>query len=209
VNSLLVALVGVLVVPLFLATWRASLVGLACQGLLLAWIAYRGHGAAGPSEWVTLADFVLVRALWVPLGLSSVLVAQRAPPHNDVIPPNLLSWALAFGAVLAAFQLASVLVPQGGDQATLVAVATAAVLLGFLVLATRSGTFSQIVGALRIENGIALFGLGAPRGQLSLLLEALLVLSVAVTVGLYRRYLCLLDPERGADVGLDSEPPSP
>lgn len=42
-----------------------------------------------------------------------------------------------------------------------IAVATAALLFGFFVLATQDSVFSQIVGVLRIENAVALFELVA------------------------------------------------
>jgi hypothetical protein len=107
-----------------------------------------------------------------------------------VIPPNLLSWALALGLVLLAFRFAAIVIPAEGDAQTLVAVACSALLLGFLVLATQSSPFAQIVGALRIENAIALFELGgAPEHHTSRVIRAGQLGVLILTVVAFRYYL--------------------
>lgn len=202
-SPLLIAFLGVLLVPLFVATWRTSLLGLACQGFLMAWIAWRmvpDHRTA--SDWITMADLVLVRGLGAPLALRAVLRAHGVAARNDVIPPNMLSWTLAIGIVLLAFNTGEILVPQGGQQQTLVAVAMAAVLIGFLLLATGSGPLTQMIGAIRVENGIALFELGGERHHESLGVQLGQVAIVAVTFALFRWYLAQLvaapEPVEGA-----------
>lgn len=188
-TSLLTALLGVLLLPLFIGTWRASLLGLACQGALIAWVAHRlGADPRTLPGLLKLADLAVVRGLIAPVALYGVMRRQNAAPRNDVIPPNLLSWTLALGIVLAAFNFARAFVPEAGEQRTLVAVATSALLLGFLILATRAGTFSQIVGALRIENAIALFELGAD-AHVPVGLEVGQRLVVVATILFYRWYL--------------------
>lgn len=184
-TPLLLSLLGVMLVPLFVATWRTSLLGLALQGLLLyavarRWVPEAGMDADGA---VAFIDKVLVRGLAVPLSLYAALVAGRAPARNDVIAPHLFSWILAVGLVLLSYTLSERLVPQGGDEQALVAVAAAGVLLGFLVLASDSGPFSQMVGVLRIENGIALLELSSGYHSsilIQLSLTAVLVLMVAL-----------------------------
>jgi hydrogenase-4 membrane subunit HyfE len=192
-SPLLVALLGVLLVPLFVATWRSSLAGLSLQGLLMAWIAY-GTGPAPDTanDWVTLADLVLVRGLWAPVALYGVLRAQNAPARNDVIPPNLLSWTAALGLVLVAFNFSEMLVRESGDQQTLVAVVVAGIMLGFLVLATQSDPFSQMMGALRIENAIALLELGGERHHQPLGVQLAQTAIVSITIAFYRWYLATL-----------------
>ncbi|HEX7672489.1 MAG TPA: hypothetical protein VF395_23005 [Polyangiaceae bacterium] len=192
-SPLLVALLGVLLVPLFVATWRSSLAGLSLQGFLMAWIAYGAGPAPGtPNDWVTLADLVLVRGLWAPLALYGVLRAQNAPARSDVIPPNLLSWTAALGLVLVAFNFSEMLVREPGDQQTLVAVVVAGVMLGFLVLATQSDPFSQMVGALRVENAIALLELGGERHHQPLGVQLAQTAIVGITIAFYRWYLATL-----------------
>lgn len=189
-SPLLIALLGVLLAPLFIATWRTSLLGLSCQGFLMAWIAYRiGAEPSTANDWLTLADLVLVRGLGAPLALYGVLRAENARPRNDVIPPNLLSWTVALGVVLVAFNFAGLLVAENGDQQTLVGVATSGVMLGFLVLATQSSPFSQMIGALRIENAIALFELGGERRHDPLGVHLGQIAITAMTIALYRWYL--------------------
>lgn len=192
-SPLLNTLLGVLLIPLFVATWRTSLLGLSCQGFLMAWVAYRLNPELDAvSDWVTLGDLVLLRGLAAPIALYRVLRSQNAPRRNDVISPNLLSWTIALGIVLLAFNFSESLVPEHGEQRTLVAVAAAGVLLGFLVLSTQSGPFSQMVGVLRVENAIALFELGGAHEHDVLAVQLGQVAVVAVTIALYRWYLEVL-----------------
>ena len=190
-SPLLVALLGVMVLPLFVATWRTSLLGLACHGLLMSLLASRLHSdtGAGAGGWLVQVDLAIIRGLLVPLSLYWLLSARRTPSRSDVIPPNLLSWTLALAIVLGAFSFSEVMVPAPGDQRTLVAVAAAGVLLGFLVLANQSGPFAQIVGALRIENGVALLELGEQRHLLPWGIKLALLLAFALTVLVFRNYL--------------------
>ena len=185
-SPLLMGLLGVMLVPLFVATWRSSLLGLACQAVLIAWAAYRlDPNLRAPSTWIMLADLVLVRGVGAPLLLYRLLSSQKQRARHDIIAPNLLSWTIAFGLVLAAFNLSAALLPVDGDQRALLAVATAGVLLSFLVLASQSTPFGQIVGALRLENGIALFELGGEPHHDGALIQLGQVAIVAGTVALY------------------------
>ena len=206
-SPLLITLLGVMLVPLFVGTWRTSLLGLSCQGFVLAWIAFRGAPDFGnPSDWVTMADLILLRAIAAPLLLARVLKSQNVPNRNDVIPPNLLSWTIALGMVLVAFNLAQSLVPESGDAQTHVAVAATGLLLGFLVLGTQSGHFSQMVGALRIENAIALFELGGERGHTLIGVQLGQLAVVALTVFYFRRSLAALGAPPAA---AESQPEGP
>lgn len=201
-SPLLIALLGVLLLPLFVGTWRASLVGLGMQGLLMAWIAYQmSHEPRSAHDWVGLFDLVAVRGLGAPIALYQVMRAKNAPARSDVIPPNLLSWTFALGAVMLAFNFAGKMIPDEGEAQTLAAVSAAGLLLGFLVLATQAGHFGQMIGALRIENAIALFEIGGGH-HLPLGVQVGQVAVVVATVGLYRWYLQTLS-ERDADEGDD------
>jgi len=191
VSGLLIAFVLVLIVPLFVATWRTSLLGLSLQGALMTAMAFR-HGLHLSVDAIPeLVDLVVVRTLLTPALLHRALHLRRAGPRNDVIPPNLLSWTLALSLVVAAFRVAAVLVPTEGDPQTLVGVTTAGVLLGLLVLATRSSPISEIVGALRVENAIALFELGSV-GYRSVGLRLAQSAVTLVTVVYFGRYLYAL-----------------
>lgn len=195
-SPLLVSLLAALLIPLFVATWRTSLLGLSLQGLLLAALAYPAlRPLTSAHAWVTLIDLGLVRGVLAPLGLYLVLRSQGAPARNDVIPPNLFSWTLALGLVLAGFHLAQGLVSQPGEPQTLVAIAIAGTLLGFLVLASAAGPFGQMVGALRIENSIALLeSSGEHHSALGLQLALLLVF--VATLGFFYWFLAALEEPR-------------
>ena len=200
-SPVLIAFVGVLLLPLFVASWRLSLFGLAAQGLLMASIAYADRPQLDSLDaWVSLFDLAIVRGIAAPLVLYLVLRSHRATARNDVLPPNLMSWTLAIGFVLIAFRFADMLVPAEGSEQSFVAVATAALLLGLLVLATQTGPFSQMVGALRIENAIALFELGgthdADDSGMRIAQTAILI----ATVLLFRWYLQTLPRSEAAKV---------
>jgi hydrogenase-4 membrane subunit HyfE len=200
-SSILTAFVAVLLLPLFIASWRTSLLGLACQGLLMGWIAYRHHPGSSLETVLALVDLVGLRAIVAPVSLFRIQRSHGAARRNDVIPPNLLSWALALVLVVLPFQLAGMLVPQEGEQQTIVAVSAAALLLGFLVLATQSGPFSQMIGALRVENAIALFELGSePHDEavgIRIWQSAVLLVSILMFAW-YLKALSAPTPEAGA-----------
>jgi len=84
VSPLVIAVVGILLVPLFVASWRLSLFGLAVQGLLMAWIGYQLDPALDTAAaWVRLFDLVAVRGLGAPIALYAVLRSQRAPTRRS------------------------------------------------------------------------------------------------------------------------------
>lgn len=190
-STLLMALVLAMVLPLFLANWRSSLLGLSAQGLLMAWLVVKSRpGLSTADDWVTLVDLVIVRGLVAPLFLYQVLHTRGATGRNDVIAPNLLSWTFAGGLVLVGFNFAAAMVPEAGDERQLVGVATSGLLLAFLVLASHSGEFSQMVGMLRFENALALFELGgASHHDESILIHAGQLTVFVLTIGLFRWYL--------------------
>lgn len=201
-NTLHVALLGVLVLPIFVGNWRVSLAGLSAQGLLLAWIASRHDPGLldHPTGWVALVDFGAVRGVLAPLTLWRLLTARQVPGRNDVVTPNLFSWGLALGCVLLAFRLAARLSP-GESSHTLLAVAIAALLLGFLILSMQSSPLSQVIGLIRIENAVALFELHASTdAHEPAALRLGVSLAFLVSVGFFRWYLARLTlPPTGED----------
>jgi hydrogenase-4 component E len=196
VTGILIAFVIVLLVPLFVSKWRTSLFGLALQGALLAAIAYRQREfSISMSTALTLVDLVLVRAVVMPSWLFVTLRRQNAPIRNDVIAPNLFSWAMALALVVIAFRAADVLVPAEGNEQSLVAVSAAALLLGLFVLATARGKVSQVIGLMRVENAIALFELSARVEHASLAIRTGQTAIMLVSVGFCRWYLAGLAPD--------------
>ena len=189
-SPLFIAFGGVLLVPLFVASWRLSLFGLAVQGLLMAAIRHQIDPSLDSLRaWVTMFDLIVVRGLGAPVVLYAVLRAHRTSGRHDVIPPNLMSWTLAIVLVLVAFRFADMLVPIAGDPRSFVAGSTAALLLGLLVLATQTGPFSQMVGVLRIENAIALFELGGTHDGDDVGMPIAQSILLIATILLFRWYL--------------------
>jgi hydrogenase-4 membrane subunit HyfE len=187
VNPILIGFVGVLMLPLFVASWRLNLIGLALQGLLMAWILYELDPALDSyTAWLGMVDLALVRGAIAPLALYAVLRSQGPTARHDVIPPNLMVWALAIALLIVAFRFADLLVPVGGNEHGFVAGASAGVLLGLLVLATQTGPFSQMTGALRIENGVAMLELAGDRDPLMQTAQTVILI---VTILMFRWYL--------------------
>jgi hydrogenase-4 membrane subunit HyfE len=187
----LIALLVALVAPLLTASWRISLVSLGAQGLLMtALVASRGWPTTA-SGAVLLVDLFVLRTWFVPRHLIRILRSKDLPVRDDLIPANLLSWTLAAAAVLVAFRFATYVEPGGGDVLVLVAVATAGLLLGFLILASQVSVFSQIVGVLRVEYAVGLLELAAGREPplpVQLGTTAVLFLSVLTLGGFLRRF---------------------
>jgi hydrogenase-4 component E len=209
-NPLLLSLLGVILVPLFMASWRVSLLGLACQGALMALVLRRLEpDAQTPGYWLSLFDLAILRGCLVPGVLYGVLRARNARARNDVIPPDLISWTVAIVMVLMAFSFAGTLVTMHDEQQTLVAVASAGLLLGLLALSTRADPLSQVIGALRIENAIALFELGGERHESSVFVHIGLIGVFAGTVMLFAWYLNTLSPDDPAVSVTSAEPEGP
>ena len=194
-TGVLIAFAIVLLAPLFVGTWRTSLLGLAIQGALMASIALRHGVHLSVDDALTVVDLVVLRAVGAPLALFLVLRAQNAPKRNDVIAPNLLSWGLALALVVVAFRGADILVPTEGDPQMLVAVSSAAFLLGMFVLSTSRGTVSQIIGLLRVENAIALFELGSTSHGESIGIRIGQTVVLLLSIGMCRWFLLHLGRE--------------
>lgn len=185
---LLVAFLIVVLGPLFIATWRTSVIGLGLQGLVLTAILAQRGWHPSPSAAVLLLDLVVLRSWFLPRHLYGILSRQGRPRRNDVIPANMLSWTLAGGLVMVAFHFANLVVPGGGVESTHLAVATASLLLGLLVLGSENTTFSQITGAIRIENAIALLELSSEH-ELSFPIQLGVTGILLATVLLFGRFL--------------------
>jgi hydrogenase-4 membrane subunit HyfE len=198
-TGLLIAFVITLLLPLFVGTWRTSLLGLAVQGALMASIAVRQHGGHLSLETgLSMFDLVLLRTIGLPIALYLVLRAQGAPARNDVIAPNLFSWAMALTLVVLAFRMTDVLVPKEGDEQWLVAAASSALLLGLFVLSTARGTVSQVIGLMRVENAIALFELGSGTDHEPLGVRVGQTVLLLISIGFYRWYVIGLAREESS-----------
>jgi hydrogenase-4 component E len=161
-SYLVLAFLLVVLVPLLAASWRVSLLGLALQGLLLGWMALRMHPDVSLSTAFILVDLAVIRGIVAPHALYRVLATTNAPRRNDVIPPNLFSWAMIGGLVFVSFRFATEVLEADLGSSLHLATVTAALVLGMFVLSSQNSMFNQMVGLLRIENALALFELMSP-----------------------------------------------
>lgn len=191
-TTLLAAFLVVVALPFVCATWRVSLAALSLQGLLMGWMLFRREPVVDADSILSLVDLFAVRGVLVPFMLYRVMRAADASRRGDVILPNMLSLTTAAILVALAFRLAGQLAPGGFESRTAIAVAVSALLLGLFTLATQTGVFTQVVGALCVENAIALFELGGEGGAaplpVALGLSAVFLLSSCL-YALYVRWL--------------------
>lgn len=151
--------------PTFLRHYAISSACLA--GLIGANAVTTGHAA----EYVGAVLTVLVKVGLIPVGL--LLTARRSGESLRLQPITrpVLSYGLACLAVGGAY-LMSRRLPVAPEAAGvgqpplwgLLFVALALILLGFLILIIRRDLYSQMVGFLTIENGIAAFAVVAIGG---------------------------------------------
>jgi hydrogenase-4 membrane subunit HyfE len=191
-SPLAIALMGALLIPLFATSRRSSILGLAAQGLLMAAIAWRGESTPDTLQsWIAFVDLALIRGVFVPFGLYTAQKGQSTSPRDEVISPNLFSWALVLGMVLGAFNLAERLIAESGEAQTLVALAISGVLFALFVLASAKEPFGQLIGALRLENSIALLELGGAHHP-AVLFQLVLLVLFGATFLVFRWYLGVL-----------------
>lgn len=196
-SPLMAALLAAFLIPLFIASWRISLLGLSCQGLLMAWMAFRKDpDPISINGFLTMADLALIRGISLPIALYSVLRSQSTPYRINVISANLLSWTLSLGIVLLAFNFSELLADGQGEARNVLAIVATGVMLGFQILATPSaGIFSQLIGVLYIENAIGFLEQGSVAGPEPIAVRLAQISVVAMTFLLYRWYLMTLQSD--------------
>jgi hydrogenase-4 component E len=203
-SALLIAMLSALILPRVTSRWRIAVAALGLQGLLMGLMMLQDH----PLEYkaaLPLADFILVRGVLLPLLLQRALRARARDWLGDAIPVTLLSLMIVVAMIVMAFVLARRLEPTGGVPQLQLAVAASALLLGLYQLATQVGVLSQAIGALTIENAIALFAL-EPGGTLSdlpveIALLCVLIISIAIYAGYVERlsFVDVVRPEADAE----------
>jgi hydrogenase-4 membrane subunit HyfE len=178
-----------ILVPLLAARWRISLLGLAAQGVLL-WYAADGPTFHPDLGWlITTVDCLVVRGIVAPFLLYLAYAGRGHADRNDVVPPNLFVWMVVVLLVVMTLRFADQLAPVGAGDPR-VGVAASALVIGFFVLATQRSVFSQIIGALRIENAVALLEIaGSSHHVDDPRLRALQLVLGAVAAGMYAWYL--------------------
>jgi hydrogenase-4 component E len=187
-TALLFTLLLVLIFPLVVMGWRAMLLALSLQGLLMGWMVAQ-RTPLEPDSAIPLLDLLIIRGAVVPLMLQRVMRDRAIGGRQDVRAPNLFSLMVLALVIGAAFRFAAFVDPIGGESQVRLAVATCGLLLGLFLLATQGGVFAQVVGVLYIENAIALFEFDRAAGVLPLPVELGLLAVFMMSASVYVAYV--------------------
>ena len=168
-----------------LGTTRMSSVirAAALQGAILAALPVALHPALSLHTLGLGLGTLVVKAIVLPSFLHRAI--REASVRREVEPVIGFTASLVVGAVAAAlsFAVAQRLPLPESQTALLVPVALTTVIVGLVVLTTRSKALTQVVGYLILENGIYIFGLSqAERVPFLVDLGVLLDVFVAVFI---------------------------
>jgi hydrogenase-4 component E len=128
---------------------------------------------AHPAEYAGAAATIVVKVVLIPLVVLATARRCGDSMRLKTITRPVVSYALAAASVAGAYLMSRRLplgigptTPAGNVIAlwSLVFVALALIVLGFLMLIVRRDLFSQIVGFLTLENGISAFAVVALGG---------------------------------------------
>jgi hydrogenase-4 component E len=153
----------------------------ALQGLLLGLLPPILHESWSVHTIGLALGTIVVKALVLPAFLRWAI--REAAVRREVEPliGYTSSLMLGVGAMAVSFAVVSALPIEAGDAEFLVPVALVTVMIGLLVLITRTKALTQVVGYLMLENGIYLFGLTQAR-RVPFLVEIGVLLDVFVGV---------------------------
>ena len=131
----------------------------AVQGVLLGLLPLALYPGGSLHTWGLAAGTILVKAIVLPRFLRWAI--REAAVRREVEPRlgYVASLLLGVAAVAAAFAIGRQLPLLEQAREMLVPVALATVIIGLLVLTTRTKALVQVVGYIMLENGVYLFGL--------------------------------------------------
>lgn len=137
----------------------ACIRAIAFQGVVLALLPLLMHPVVSPHLIVLAASTMVIKGAVLPWFLRWAI--REAAVRRDVEPlvGYLASILLGAVALAIAFAVGSALPVHTASTDLLVPVSLVTVMIGLLVLITRSKALLQVVGYLILENGIYLFGL--------------------------------------------------
>ena len=159
----------------------ACIKAVALQGLLLGALPLVLHPELSLHAVALSAGTVVIKAGVLPWFLRWAI--REAAVRREVEPRvgYMASIGLGVGALAIAFSVVNVLPLEAPGTDLLVPVALTTVMIGLIVLVTRSKALIQVVGYLMLENGIYLFGLPQIE-RVPFLVEAGVLLDVFVGV---------------------------
>ena len=117
-------------------------------------------GAIGPHAWILFFATIVLKVFGVPYLLNRSV--REAAVRTEVEPLIGFGTSLTIGGALVAlsFGLARNLpLPQKPPSDLLIPVAFSLLMIGLLLIVSRTKAVTQVVGYLVMENGIFLFGL--------------------------------------------------
>jgi hydrogenase-4 component E len=159
----------------------ATVRAVALQGLLLGMLPIALHHDWSLRILGLAVGAILVKAVVIPAFL---LWAIREASVRREIEPLIgfnLSLALGAAAIALSFGIAKRLPLPEIQSHLLVPVALSTVIIGLLILTTRSKALTQVVGYLILENGIYIFGLSQAE-RVPFLVEAGVLLDIFVGI---------------------------
>jgi hydrogenase-4 component E len=165
-----------------LATSRLSacIRAIAAQGVLLGTLSLVVDGAWSIHAIALAVGTIAIKAMLLPWFLRWAIREASVRREVEPLVGYMPSFLLGAAALVVSFAVAARL-PATGSGPLLVPVALVTVMIGLVVLITRTKAISQVVGYLMLENGIYLFGLTQAR-RVPFLVEAGVLLDVFVGV---------------------------
>jgi hydrogenase-4 component E len=158
----------------------ACIRAVAAQGLLLGALSL-STGTGWSLHAVSLAlGTIAVKAVLLPWFLRWAIREASVRREVEPLVGYMASFLLGAVALAVSFAVAARL-PATGNSSLLVPVALVTLMIGLIVLITRTKALSQVLGYLMLENGIYLFGLTQAR-RVPFLVEAGVLLDVFVGV---------------------------
>jgi hydrogenase-4 component E len=158
----------------------ACIRAVAAQGLLLGVLSLVVEGAWSVHGVGLALGTIAVKAVLLPWFLRWAIREASVRREVEPLVGYMASFLLGAAALLVSFAVAARLPPTESGP-LLVPVALATVIIGLVVLITRTKAVSQVVGYLMLENGIYLFGLTQTR-RVPFLVDAGVLLDVFVAV---------------------------
>ena len=182
IDTLLVLVVMLSIFLLGTSDIGAAIRAMAGQGLVLALMPLLLRGEVDASEVVVALVTIVIKAVGVPWLLLSAM--RRAGVVREIEPlVGFGKSVLVAGALVgAAFAVGERLqVPGDPISPLLVPCGIATLLLGLMLLVTRSKALTQVLGYLVLENGVYIIGLAIVR-EVPVVVELGILLDIFVGV---------------------------
>lgn len=182
-DTILIAAILLSVVTL--ATSRVGMIirAFALQSVLIAFLPWLLHeGKPGFHQIAVISGTLVVKGILIPWFLFRAIRGISIRRDVGVLVGYGTSLFLAAILVALAFAISATLpLPTGIGSAILMPASLSTLLLGLLILVTRTKAVTQVVGYLFVENGIFLFGVSLV-SEMPVLVETGILLDVFVGV---------------------------